>query len=40
MFLKRILSNAMELHVPVKLSTFDCLNNNSTIEINAEDCRA
>lgn len=41
MLLKRILTNAMELHVPVKLSTFDCLNNhNSTIEIDAEDCRA
>lgn len=38
MLLKRILTNAMELHVPVKLSTFDCLNNhNSTIEIDAED---
>ena len=41
MLLKQILNSAMELHVPVKLSTFDCLNNhNSTIEIDAEDCRA
>ena len=38
MLLKQILNSAMELHVPVKLSTFDCLNNhNSTIEIDAED---
>ena len=41
MKLKQILTRAMEVHHPVKLSTFDCLRtNNSTVEIFADDCRA
>lgn len=41
MQLKQILKKAMEVHHPVKLSTFDCLRtNDSTVEVVADDCRA